>query len=434
MKKYFYGLVIFLFIGITMQSCKEEKNAPSLENQTTQQEANTASWNHVQQQLNALDMSYGLTKNIRRAPSVPGNLAQISDYTNWDFTNMGFSWGRVITADAIGAAEGADKGYGYGGKWGALAGGIIVGGLYSLQAFVEENGTQTVINPYNPFIYVPQANRFTDGDLAPIGSEIGELHNCMVTEMIHDANFMALTSLEDMFDYMCTTDINSLSDYFTASQIAEFQEYLAAVRTDVLDTVDWNTQMTMQGHGEELNIIKHYAYAVSQTTTPFDMEQYTSDFMQLVDDAYTNNQIPEESAILINGTISTLYCSKTAWNYIQPDPYQCTRYILHGANMWYLVESQEEAETILGNEHIDFVGYPYIENGVIKRVYVYAGLSYNLTLSDFDDVMSILNSGEYINTVDVGSDGTNNYFFSLGSHPVLSATGYSEYVYIDFEH
>ena len=62
MKKYFYGFVIFLFMGITMQSCKEDKTAPSLENQVTQQKANAASWKQVQQQLKTLDMSYGLTK------------------------------------------------------------------------------------------------------------------------------------------------------------------------------------------------------------------------------------------------------------------------------------------------------------------------------------------------------------------------------------
>lgn len=86
-----------------MQSCKDDQNAPSLENQTTQQEANTASWNHVQQQLNALDMSYGLTKNIRRSPSVPGSLTQVSDYSNWDFNNMGFNW-AIAAADAVGAS------------------------------------------------------------------------------------------------------------------------------------------------------------------------------------------------------------------------------------------------------------------------------------------------------------------------------------------
>lgn len=47
MKKYFYGLMIFLFMGITMQSCKEEVNTPSLETKTIQQETDMASWNQV---------------------------------------------------------------------------------------------------------------------------------------------------------------------------------------------------------------------------------------------------------------------------------------------------------------------------------------------------------------------------------------------------
>lgn len=434
MKKYFYGLVIFLFIGITMQSCKEGKNAPSLEKQTTQQEANTASWNQVQQQLNALDMSYGLTKNIRRAPGLPGNIDQVPYHNNWELADMGFSWGHVIVEDAIGAAEGASRGYEYGGKWGALIGGVILGGLYSIQAYIEENGAQVAINPSSPFVYSLTGNRFSDGATAPIGSEIGDLHNCLVSEMLQDANFMALTSLEDMFDYMCIANITSLSGYFTSSQIAELQAYLADNRTNILDSIDWSTQMIAQGYVDELNIIKHYAYMVSQTSIPFDMEQYTSDFMQLVDDAYTNNQISEKSALLINGTISTMYCSKTAWNYIQPDPYQCTRYILHGENMWYLADSQEEAEAIMNTEvSIDFVGYPYIENGVIKRVYIYANSSYNVALSG-SFMQSLLQDVTFANTSNVVWSNTGTYYISMGTFPIYPSSGYADYVYVDFEH
>lgn len=246
---------------------------------------------------------------------------------------------------------------------------------------------------------------------------------------------MTLTSLEDIFDYVCTdADFTFLNSYFTSAQIVGVQNYLVDNRAAILDITNWDTQMVQKGYTEALNIIKHYAYAVSQTTTPFDMEQYTSDFMELVESAYTNELISLESALMINGTISTLYCSRTAWNYIQPDPYQCTRYILHGANMWYLADCQDDVVTILGNDNtIDFVGYPYIENSVVKRIYVYANLSYNLALTDFEEVMSTLNDGNYTNTVDEGTDGTNNYTLSLGSHHVLSATGYADYVYIDFE-
>lgn len=122
MKKYFYGLMIFLFMGIMMQLCKEETNSPSLETKNTQQETDMASWNQVQQQLNALDMSYGLTKNIRRSPSVPGSLGQVTEYTNWDFNNMGFNWG-VPKADAEGFCSGAGAAGGICSGIGFLSGG-----------------------------------------------------------------------------------------------------------------------------------------------------------------------------------------------------------------------------------------------------------------------------------------------------------------------
>lgn len=438
-------------MGITMQSCKEDKNAPSLENQVTQQKANAASWKQVQQQLKTLDMSYGLTKNIRRAPGIPEGIDQVPNYDDWELADMGLSWG-VAQADAdgfckgaqtfggIGAAVGFIGGGPVGSAWGTLIGGVggglVVGAIYSVKAYKEENGTQAVINPYNPFIYIPQGNRFADGDLAPVGSELGDLHNCLVSEMLQDANFMALTSLEDMFDYICAANITSLSEYFTSSQITEVQSFLTDIQADVLDTADLSTRMIAQGYEDELNIIKHYAYAVSQTTAPFDMEQYTSDFMQLVDDAYTNNQISETSALIINGTISTMYCSKTAWNYIQPDPYQTTLYAVNTDDMWYFVR-REQLETIIASgDTINFVGYPYIDNDTLKRIYVYANNSYNVNYAN-DSVMQILFDGTvYENET---SDWTaynlslDNNPIPTGYYPIYPAEGYDNYVYIDFE-
>lgn len=438
-------------MGITMQSCKEDTNAPSLENQVTQPKANVASWNQVQQQLKALDMSYGLTKNIRRAPCIPEGIDQVLYYNNWELDDMGFNW-AVANADADGVYEGITAGGGMGAAigflsggpagsaWGTLIGGAIGGVAWgafrSVSKYIELNGTQVVINPSHPFIYIPHGNRFADGNLAPVASELGDLHNCLVSEMLQDANFMELTSLEDRFDYICAANITSLSDYFTSSQIAEVQAYLADNRTYLLDSIDIYTQMITQVYVDELNIIKHYAYVVSQTTTPFDMEQYTSDFMQLVDDAYADNQISEESALIINGTISTMYCSYTAWNYIQPDPYQTTLYAVNTDDMWYFVRREQLDAIIAGGDTINFVGYPYIDNDTLKRIYVYANNSYNVNYAN-DSVMQILFDGTvYENET---SDWTaynlslDNNPIPTGYYPIYPAEGYDNYVYIDFE-
>lgn len=259
----------------------------------------------------------------------------------------------------------------------------------------------------------------------------------MVNEMLQDANFMELTTLADMYDYVCTTNLTFLSGYFTYEQIVDIQAYLADNRTVILDTTNWSTQTVLQSHTDELNIIKHYAYVVSQTTTPFDMEQYTSDFMQLIDDAYTSDQIHEESALMINGTISTLYCSKTAWNYIQPDPYQTTQYIVNSDTAWYVVNSLNALTNVLGSDpSVNFVGYPYIDNDTLKRIYVHANNTYNMDYAN-DSVMHILFDGlTYENTVSrisVYNMNLYNTAIPTGYYSIYPAQGYDDYIYIEFE-
>ena len=133
MKKYFKVLSFFLIIGIMMQSCKEDKKAPSLENQVTEQEANAASWNQVQKQLNTLDMTYVHKKSIKRTPELPGNLSQIPNYNDWELPDLGGNW-YVATADADGAYRGILAGCALGGAFGSMvpAIGNVAGALEDL--------------------------------------------------------------------------------------------------------------------------------------------------------------------------------------------------------------------------------------------------------------------------------------------------------------
>lgn len=431
MKKYFYGFVIFLFIGITLQSCQEDKNAPSLENQVTQQKANVASWNHVQQQLKTLDMSYGLTKNIRRAPGIPETYEYIPSCSNLIFPNRR-GW-EIARADAEGASYGSDLGSFWGAR-GRVIGAVLVGGSFSLIEYVTGR-EEYMINSNNPFIYTPQENRFSFyGTNAPIGSEIGDLHNCLIYEMLHDESFGACASLEDMFNYMCIeANCSSLNTQFTAQEISNVQAFLYQNKTFILaNQGNWEAQIG----SDEFNVIKHYAYVISQETEPFDMQRYTYDYMMLVDEAYQNNWISEESAIMINGTISTMYCSYTAWNYIQPDPYQTTLYAVNTDDMWYFVRREQLDAIIASGDTINFVGYPYIDNDTLKRIYVYANNSYNVNYAN-DSVMQILFDGTvYENET---SDWTaynlslDNNPIPTGYYPIYPAEGYDNYVYIDIE-
>ena len=434
MKKYFYYLMIFLIIGVSMQSCKEDKNAPANETIASQNANQSASWNQVEQQLKALDMSYGLTKNIRRSPSIPGGIEEVPNYTDWELSDMGFSWGTIIAADAIGAGRGSKKGHDMWGRPGAIVGGVVVGAAYSIVAWIEDDGVQSVINPDHPFVYFPQGNRFNIGGVAPIGSEIGELHNCMVKEMFENNRISTSTSIESLYESMCTMDIESLNIYFDSAQILPIQSSLLELESDILSFYgDDMSAMLSQEYPDEMNIIKHYAYVVSHETEPFDMYQYTRDYMMLIDEAYQNDFISEESALMVNGAISTLFCSKAAWNYIQPDPFMTTRYVVNTDDEWYMA-NPENLEILLAiGTDINFVGYPYIENDTIKRIYVYANNAYNREYANDSIIRTLLNGTNYENTV---SDRINYYNAYLPistnmTYPIYPAEGYDNYIYID---
>ena len=194
--------------------------------------------------------------------------------------------------------------------------------------------------------------------------------------------------------------------------------------------------MLSQEYTDEMNVIKYYAYVVSHETEPFDMYQYTRDYMMLVDEAYQNDFISEESALMVNGVISTLFCSKTAWNYIQPDPYQTTQYVVNTDDRWCIL-GQDQLNTVLASgDTINFVGYPYFDNDTLKRIYVYANNAYNVNYAN-DSVMQILFDGlSYENTVSsVLCSGINLYNTSIptGSYPIYPAQGYDDYIYIDLQ-
>jgi len=437
MKKYFYYLMIFLILGVSMQSCKEDKNAPANETIASQNANQSASWNQMEQQLKALDMSYGLTKNIRRSPSIPGGIEEVPNYTNWDFNNMGSAWG--IAKDDLGGFCG---GVGFAGALFVsnpliLGIGVCVGAAMSYLAYKDTNGTQTVINPNNPFVYTHQGNRFVEDSYAPIGSEAGDLHNCLVLEMFQDEHFVELTSMEDIYDYLCSTNISSLSNYYTSQQVNDILTFMQQNEGYILtNQADWSNQLSELGYEAELNVIKHYAYEVSQALEPYDWKRYTRDYMMVVDNAYQNNLISEESALMINGAISTLYCSKTAWNYIQPDPMFTNKYIIHTNNSWILTNNYSNLMSLLALGHVDFVGFPYIENGNIKRIYVYSESPYNMMLTDNEVLSSLYEESFYTNTTNTIQCMDNNLTcqpIANGSYPIYAATGYDNYVYIDLE-
>ena len=275
MKKYLYGLAIFMILA--------------------QQEAGAASWYHVEQQLNALDSAYGLLTGIITMPGTSGDMKH---------------WGHDrLTPDGRGARIGTIIGGRYGKTEGAIIGGLVYGAAYYIDAYWRECEQEDGICALYPSADTPQKNRPAKNRHAPIGSEIGELHRCLVREVLECGQIPSSMTREELYEYMCTADFATLNAHFTAQQIRivrsglmDYAEALAYQGNDI-------EAVLLSGCPEEVEIINHYVNAVARTAGPFERQRYTHDYMRLVDKACRANWISEESAILINGTISSL--SKT---------------------------------------------------------------------------------------------------------------------------
>lgn len=437
MKKYFNVVSFILIIGMIMQSCKEEQAVSMTEKTVTPKKVvrmNQNSYEQLLEDLDDLDSSYGLT-----------SVSEISEYEDWDFTDAGTDW-DIVSADAEGASAGAEIGKTIGGTKGAIIGAVIGGAVGSLAEFFlerddenenenESEGMLAAIDLSNPFVYTPQNNRFAYGGLAPIGSEIGELHNWLVNEMLAEID-STTTTLQDVLAYAYSTSFTTLNTHFTPQQIMDVQAYFYENETDVLSYLgDDGPSMLCQDNPEEMSIIKHYAYVLTQSTEFFSRFQYTMDFMNLIDYAYNNESISKESAELINGTISTLYCSKTAWNYIQPNPFFTNQFIVCGNNSWYLTNNHENVMTLIGSSpDVAFVGYPCMDNDTIKRIYIYADSPENTDLQY--NIYSLSTAEIFTNTVNavtVMENYRNCYPIATGNYPILPAAGYDDYFYIDLE-
>lgn len=436
MKKFINLFTLFLFIGLMMQSCKEERNTPTVDDSTKITKKalrmNQDAYDQILMDLDNLDLSYGFS-----------SVSEISTYEDWDFTEVGGCWG-VFAADAEGACHGADIGERIGGKWGAVIGAVAVGASSSVAEYIKEkndndndnDGMQVVFNPSNPFDYTRDGNRFNYGGWAPIGSEIGDLHNSMVNEILTDiGNSNQINTLSELYDYVCYADFNTLNTLFTPQQISDVQTYLSENQTDIITDLEDNGMTTLWlGHPDEMEIIKHYAFVMTRPMF-FDRFQYTMDFMTIIDQAYQSQLLSEESAVIINGTISTFYCSKTAWNYIQPDPFFNTDFIIRTDNSWFLTNNQEHLQQLMiSNGDINFVGYPYIENDTIKRIYVYANDPLNTEYGQSDLILSL---GEiFTNNISSISILDNNRTcapIAIGNYPIYPAAEYEDYIFIDLE-
>lgn len=440
MKKFINLFTLFLIMGLMMQSCKEERNTPTVDDSTKITKKalrmNQDAYDHILIDLDNLDLSYGFS-----------SVSEISTYEDWDITEAGGSWG-VAAEDAKGACEGVCAGAVLSGGNVVAAGitGLVVGAICSFAEYkrekAEENndndndGMQAVFNPSNPFDYTGHGNRFNYGGWAPIGSEIGDLHNSMVNEILTDiGNSNQINTLSELYDYVCYADFNTLNTLFTPQQISDVQTYLSEHQTDIIaDLEDIEMTTLWLGHPDEMEIIKHYAFVMTRPMF-FDRFQYTMNYMTIIDQAYQSQLLSEESAMIINGTISTFYCSKTAWNYVQPDPFFNTDFIICTNNSWFLTNNQEHLQLLMSSYgDINFVGYPYIENDTIKRIYIYANDPLNTEYGHSDFILSLWEIfTNNISSISILDNNRTCAPIAIGNYPIYPAAEYEDYIFIDLE-
>ena len=84
---------------------------------------------------------------------------------------------------------------------------------------------------------------------------------------------------------------------------------------------------------------------------------------------------------------------------------------------------------------IDFVGYPYIVNDTIKRIYVYFSEPFN-AMQQGDRTTELFENQYFHNAIDSVTNSYGNVNCSsitVGYYPIYQAEGLTDYIYIDLE-
>lgn len=200
-----------------------------------------------------------------------------------------------------------------------------------------------------------------------IGSKVGMYHNYVIAELRTNPDYAHLRyeASEDVFSAF--GDILENAGIYTTDDV----EYMKQVvlENNLLET--WKQRSDEFAGEQESVLVSEFLSTISEINE-YSRYDYICQYMQIIDDAYMRGELSEESALLVNGAVSTWYYSHCLWKYYIPLNGCASAYMIETANgEWYVTSSLDKVSVMLETDNVIAVGIPQIADGHITEIYFF---------------------------------------------------------------
>lgn len=312
----------------------------------------------------------------------------------------------------------------------AVAGAFCSYGEYVKQ---RDDSTSSVVAYKDDFFAVdlrspigsnkPHLNEFLP---AAIGSKVGMYHNYAIAELCTNSDYAHLRyeASEDVFSAFGDILVNA--GIYTTDDV----EYMKQVvlENDLLET--WKQSGDEFIGEQESVLISEFLSTISELNESSRYD-YICQYMQIIDDAYMHGELSEESALLVNGAVSTWYYSHCLWNYYIPLNGCASAYMLETADgEWYITSSLDKVHMMLVADSIIAVGIPQIANGHITEIYFFEDTGGFL---ETDWKVPSCYTSDYITISEVTTDIDINLNELVGTYPLQDVQDRNDVRYASME-
>lgn len=198
-----------------------------------------------------------------------------------------------------------------------------------------------------------------------IGSTIGMYHNYLIAEAFNNeeyAEFMrngvSYQLMQVWFNVLVEQNVLSSDDADACFVLLQQEDFL-------------ETWQDRQYESTEQQLLQDFLSVISSIRERSRYD-YVCQYMGIINEAYLNGEMSEESALIINGAISVWFYSHNMWNYYIPMDGCASAYMLEtAAGEWYITSSLDKVHMMLVADSIIAVGIPQIANRHITEIYFF---------------------------------------------------------------
>lgn len=292
----------------------------------------------------------------------------------------------IAGIDAAGALEAGVSAYKHRPRptWAIIIGCAIVGGgSASIGAYFDQgDGTTPINDSTQQMVKMWHDNgspaidlRNPIGGLQPslnevylpmtIGSTIGMYHNYLIAEAFNNTDYaefmrngVSYQLMQVWFNVLVEQDVLSSDDADACFAILQQEDFLEI----------WQDR---QSESTEQQLLQDFLSVISsiRESSRYD---YVCQYMGIIDEAYLNGEMSEESALIINGAISVWFYSHNMWNYYIPMDGCVSAYMLQTSDdEWFLTNSTDRVRVLLEEGRILAIGIPKFRGEDVTEVFFF---------------------------------------------------------------